>query len=101
MVDGDVTGPEPGVPTGRGPTGGGPDGGRRKRRKGSGWTLLLMLVPVAAYIYPPLYQHVDPRLGGIPFAIWYQFAWVLAGVAVTGFAYWWHDMRFQDDGEDR
>ncbi len=102
MVDGDLRGAVPGEPTdadpGRSadPTVGGPGG---RRRKAGGWTLLLMLVPVAAYIYPPLYQRVEPRLAGIPFAMWYQFAWVLAGVAVTGFAYWWHEVRVRDGGE--
>lgn len=96
MVDRDVPGRKLDGPPGKG-------AGRRGRRRGTGsaWTLLLMLVPVAAYIYPPLYQRVDPRLAGIPFALWYQFAWVLVGVAVTGFAYWWHDVRPRRGGEER
>jgi hypothetical protein len=37
---------------------------------------------------PAVYAHERPRLGGIPFFIWYQFACVLLGAAVTGLVYW-------------
>jgi len=93
MIEGEVPRTEPGDAPATPRPGGRDDGGGS-----GGGTLLLMLVPVAAYIYPPLYQRVDPRLAGIPFAIWYQFAWVLVGVAVTGFAYWWQDLRRRDAG---
>lgn len=57
------------------------------------WVLWLLLLPVIAYIYPPWYARSTPDLAGIPFFIWYQFAWVVGGVAVTAFVYWFRDLR--------
>jgi hypothetical protein len=74
-----------GDPGGRaGPT---PDPGFRPRRHRNNWSLLLLLIPFAALLYPPFYAHLHPELGGIPFFIWYQFAAVLVGSAVTGLVY--------------
>jgi hypothetical protein len=42
---------------------------------------VLLLAPFAGLLYPPAYAHVAPRLSGIPFFIWYQFAWLI-GVTV-------------------
>ena len=30
---------------------------------------------------------LTPRLAGIPFFIWYQFLWIIIGVAITGVVY--------------
>jgi hypothetical protein len=38
-------------------------------------------------LVPNWYARAEPRLSGIPFFIWYQFAWVIGGVAVTGIVY--------------
>lgn len=51
------------------------------------WSLALLLVPVLSVIYPPLYNHVDPRLAGLPFFVWYQFAAIALGAVVTGVVY--------------
>lgn len=51
------------------------------------WARVLLIVPFAALLFPTLYAHAEPRLAGIPFFIWYQFAWVVAGVAITGLVY--------------
>ena len=51
------------------------------------WALGLLLIPVAAVIYPPLYDRVDPSLAGLPFFVWYQIAAVVLGGAVTGIVY--------------
>ena len=51
------------------------------------WALLLLLLPIASIIYPPLYDHRQPALVGIPFFVWYQFAAVVFGGAVTGVVY--------------
>lgn len=51
------------------------------------WALVLLLIPFAALLYPPFYAMLTPRLAGIPFFIWYQFAWIILGVLVTGFVY--------------
>jgi hypothetical protein len=56
----------------------------RQRRP---WTLLLLLVPVAVVIYPPLYDHDKPSLAGLPFFVWYQLLAVAFGGLVTGIVY--------------
>ena len=48
---------------------------------------LLLLLPVAAVIYPPLYNHDAPTLIGVPFFVWYQMAAVIFGGLVTGIVY--------------
>ena len=42
---------------------------------------ILLLAPFVGLLYPPLYARVTPRLSGIPFFVWYQFAWLI-GVTV-------------------
>ncbi len=58
----------------------------RPTRSGRWWYLLLLL-PFAALLYPPLYAHVTPRVFGIPFFYWYQFVWLAVTAAVTTFVY--------------
>ncbi|MBF9234141.1 DUF3311 domain-containing protein [Microvirga alba] len=41
----------------------------------SAWTLPLF-IPFIALLWVPFYNTVEPRLWGIPFFYWYQFAWV-------------------------
>ncbi|MGH9092778.1 MAG: DUF3311 domain-containing protein, partial [Acidimicrobiales bacterium] len=38
-------------------------------------------------VVPLLYNRVDPRLAGVPFFVWYQFALILVGGVVTGVVY--------------
>jgi len=57
---------------------------RRQRRRWAPW---LFLLPVAAVIYPPLYNRVNPSLAGIPFFVWYQLCAVVFGGLVTGVVY--------------
>jgi hypothetical protein len=45
------------------------------------------LAPFIGLLFPTLYAHAEPRLAGIPFFLWYQFLWVIVGVAITGFVY--------------
>jgi Protein of unknown function (DUF3311) len=56
-------------------------------RRGRHWARVLLILPFIALLFPTLYAHADPRLAGIPFFIWYQFAWVIVGVAITGLVY--------------
>lgn len=51
------------------------------------WAFVLFVVPVAAVVVPALYSRIDPELGGVPFFLWYQFAAVVLGGAVTGVVY--------------
>lgn len=51
------------------------------------WALLLLLLPILAVIYPPLYNDDKPAVGGIPFFVWYQMLAVVFGGAITGLVY--------------
>jgi len=50
---------------------------------------LLLLVPFAGVLFPPLYNRLDPVLAGIPFFYWYQLAWVFITAFILWFVYWW------------
>jgi hypothetical protein len=56
------------------------------RRHSRGWYLLLAL-PFAGLLYPPLYARDSPELFGFPFFYWYQFAWVPATAFLTALVY--------------
>jgi hypothetical protein len=58
----------------------------RKPAYRSRWNLLLIL-PVAALIFPGFYARETPELFGIPFFYWYQFAWIILTAALTGLVY--------------
>jgi hypothetical protein len=51
----------------------------------SPWNLLL-LVPLLMLV-TPWFNRVDPRLGGLPFFYWFQFAFVIVGVACVSIVY--------------
>jgi hypothetical protein len=59
---------------------------RVRRTDRSPWYLLL-LVPIALVIYPPMYNRSDPEIGGMPFFYWYQLAVVPVSVLCTWIAY--------------
>lgn len=64
-----------------------PDRGQGDRRSDrSPWNWLLML-PLLAVLYPPLYDRTDPRLFGLPFFYWYQLAVIPASVICTVLVY--------------
>ncbi|MBI3677973.1 MAG: DUF3311 domain-containing protein [Proteobacteria bacterium] len=37
---------------------------------------LLLLVPIVATLWVPIYNRLDPEIAGIPFFYWYQLVWV-------------------------
>ncbi len=47
----------------------------------------LLLVPLVGLLIPPIYNHAEPELIGLPFFYWYQLAWVPISVAVTALVY--------------
>jgi hypothetical protein len=53
-----------------------------RRTDRSGWYWLL-LVPLVAVLYPPLYNRTDPTLFGIPFFYWYQLAIIPVSMLCT------------------
>lgn len=50
------------------------------------WYALLGL-PFAGLLWPALYVRDEPRLGGVPFFYWYQFAWVPLTALIIWIAY--------------
>ena len=44
---------------------------------------ICLLIPVVALMWVSSYAKETPRLGGIPFFFWYQFAWVFVTSALT------------------
>jgi hypothetical protein len=51
------------------------------------WINLLLLVPLLAVLYVPLYNFDEPRIIGFPFFYAWQIAWVVLGASITGFVY--------------
>ncbi|MDR3473896.1 MAG: DUF3311 domain-containing protein [Devosia sp.] len=60
-----------------------------ERPERHGWSRwhLLFVVEALLIIWPPLYNRVDPVLGGIPFFYWYQLLVVIIGVMLTAIVY--------------
>jgi peptidoglycan/LPS O-acetylase OafA/YrhL len=58
-------------------------GKRAKRRRARYLPRLLLLIPLFAVFCVPLYNRLEPTLGGVPFFYWYQLAWVLLGAAIV------------------
>jgi hypothetical protein len=48
---------------------------------------VLLLLPVIALMWVGSYAKIEPKLGGFPFFIWYQFLWVFLCSACTYTAY--------------
>jgi hypothetical protein len=48
---------------------------------------VLLLLPIIALMWVGSYAKVEPKLGGFPFFIWYQFLWVFLCSACTYAAY--------------
>jgi hypothetical protein len=59
---------------------------RVDRTDHSPWNWLL-LVPLVLTLFPPLYNRLDPGLGGIPFFYWYQLLVIPVGVLATVVVY--------------
>jgi hypothetical protein len=64
-------------------------GGERQ----SGWSrwYLLFLIQLAAVVWPPFYNRVEPSWIGMPFFYWYQLAWVIVGALLTAIVYFTTD----------
>jgi hypothetical protein len=62
-----------------------PEGAGRSGFAFNPWNLLLLL-PVLMLV-TPWFNRVTPRIGGVPFFYWYQFAFVFVGVAAVWIVY--------------
>ncbi len=47
------------------------------------WILILLLIPFVAVLYPPFYAALEPRLFGLSYFLWYQFAWAIISAILT------------------
>lgn len=48
---------------------------------------LLLLVQFAAVLVTGIYTRENPKISGIPFFYWYQFAWIILSVILTFIVY--------------
>lgn len=62
------------------------DNGRARFRPRHLWYALL-LVQFAAVLITGIYTRETPKLAGIPFFYWYQFAWIIISVVLTFIVY--------------
>jgi hypothetical protein len=60
--------------------------GRGRFRLRHLWYLLL-LIQFAAVLITGIYTRETPKIGGVPFFYWYQFAWIPLSVILTGIVY--------------
>ena len=51
------------------------------------WWYLLFVIQYVFVLWPPLYNRVEPSLGGIPFFYWYQLLWVIISAILTAIVY--------------
>jgi len=51
------------------------------------WPRVLLAIPFVAALWVPLYNRIEPTLGGVPFFYWYQLAWILIGAAIVLIVY--------------
>ncbi|XVS64384.1 DUF3311 domain-containing protein [Actinosynnema sp. CA-299493] len=58
---------------------------RKSSLRWSNWNLLL-LIPLLMLV-TPWFNFDEPRVLGLPFFYWYQFAWVPVGVVCVGLVY--------------
>jgi hypothetical protein len=58
-----------------------------ERKRNSKLWYALLGVPFVGTLWVPFYNALDPRLGGVPYFYWYQFAWIGIGAAITAIVY--------------
>jgi hypothetical protein len=51
------------------------------------WWYGLLLVPFVGTLWVPFYNSIEPKLEGVPFFYWYQFAWIVISAALTACVY--------------
>ncbi len=62
--------------------------GAQKKKHGEwSWWYLLFVLQFAVALWPPLYNKVEPSLGGIPFFYWFQLLWVIVSAVFTAVVY--------------
>jgi len=59
----------------------------RPEKKRRSWALLLLLLPFIVLLIPPIYNHTDPELIGIPFFYWFQLLVIVLTAILTAALY--------------
>ena len=59
----------------------------KKRKPGSNWWYLLLLVQFLGTLWVSFYNTVEPVWAGIPFFYWYQILMVFIGAGITASVY--------------
>jgi Protein of unknown function (DUF3311) len=54
---------------------------------GWSWWYLLLLIQVILALWVPLYNKVEPSIGGMPFFYWFQLVLVVVGAVLTAIVY--------------
>ncbi len=63
---------------------------------------VLLLIPLVALLAIPLYNSVNPNLGGISFFYWYQILWMpLSAILYYVAAVLWHGKEKREESERR
>jgi hypothetical protein len=47
----------------------------------------LLVFECLVILIPSVYGRLSPKLFGVPFFYWFQLAWILVGMVITGIAY--------------
>jgi Na+/melibiose symporter-like transporter len=58
-----------------------------ERKRNSRLWLALLGVPFVGMLWVPFYNAAEPRVGGVPYFYWYQFAWIGIGAVITAVVY--------------
>jgi hypothetical protein len=59
----------------------------RAPANGRRWWYVVLILPFLATLFPGLYNHLTPTLGGLPFYYWYQLLWVIVSGLLTILVY--------------
>jgi hypothetical protein len=60
---------------------------QQPHKSGWSWWYLLLIFQVVLTLWVPLYNKVEPTLGGVPFFYWFQLALVVLGAVLTAVVY--------------
>jgi len=52
------------------------------------WAYLLLIIPLFALLWVPLYAGEEPSWMGIPFFYWHQTLWIVLSTVIMGVVYW-------------